>query len=415
MQGPFFIMEQQELIPHLFRTEFRKIVSVLCAAMGIEHIEIAEDIAGETFLSALESWPFRGIPENPAAWLYTVAKNKAKNHIARSQLFARKIAGELRYAATGSQEPEIDLSESNIADSQLRMLFAICHPLIPAEAQIGLALRILCGFGIDEIASALLSNKEAINKRLFRAREQLRAQKVSLEFPGEDAIDSRLETVLTTLYLLFSEGYYSESNDVVLQEDLCLEAMRLTYLLIEHERTNLPAVNALLALMCFQASRFAARRDHTGAPVLYDDQDEGLWDQALISRGIYYLNLSAKGETISKFHLEASIAYWHTKKEDTPEKWEQILQLFNRLLQVAYSPIAALNRTYALAKANGKQQAIAEAEKLQLTDNHFYYVLLGDLYTGTDNATAKQHFEHALLLARTQTDKKTIRSKIMKL
>jgi len=159
-------METQVLIPHLFRTEFSKIIAVLCNRFGILHIETAEDIASETFLLALETWSFKGIPANHTAWLYTVAKNKAINHLKRNQLFSAKIATELKYSVTVKTEIEIDLSEKNIKDSQLQMLFAICHPSISTEAQIGLALRILCGFGIDEIATALLTNKETINKRL---------------------------------------------------------------------------------------------------------------------------------------------------------------------------------------------------------------------------------------------------------
>ena len=406
---------EQELIPHLFRTEFRKITAVLCKLFGIAHMEIAEDIAGETFLSALETWPYKGIPENPAAWLYSVAKNKAKNYINREHIFTEKVAGQIKSATPLTEEMIIDLSEKNITDSQLQMMFAICHPAIPTESQIGLALRILCGFGIDEIANALLTNKETINKRLFRAREKLRLEKVTIEFPDAREINQRIEPVLTTLYLLFNEGYYSESQDNILREDLCLEAMRLTYLLIENEHTNQPAVNALLSLMCFQSSRFAARKDERGEAILYNDQDEKLWNMELIEKGVYFLNLSAQGNEISKYHIEASIAYWHTKKKDSKEKWESILQLFNQLLQIEYSPIAALNRTYALSKANGKAAAIIEAEKLNLADNHFYFTLLGELYTGIDNGKAKQNFEKALSLAKTLTDRQTIQKKIEKL
>src|SRR5215510_9281434 len=175
-------MNQQELVPHLFRTEFRKIAAVLCKTFGIEHIEVAEDIASETFLSALETWSYKGIPENPTAWLYTVAKNKAKNYIHRNQLFTGKIVPQLKTAESVTEEIEIDLSAQNITDSQLQMLFAICHPSLPAESQIALALRILCGFGIDEIASAFLTNKETINKRLQRAKEKLRTEKIAIEF-----------------------------------------------------------------------------------------------------------------------------------------------------------------------------------------------------------------------------------------
>jgi RNA polymerase sigma factor (sigma-70 family) len=405
-------MEQQELIPHLFRTEFSKITSVLCKLFGIEHIEIAEDIASDTFLSAVETWSYKGLPQNPTAWLYTVAKNKAKNYLHHNNIFTKKIAQQIKYTSTDMYENEIDLSEENITDSQLQMLFALCHPSIPAEAQVGLSLRILCGFGIDEIANAFLTNKETINKRLFRAKEKLRTEKVQIEFPPATELNKRLETVLTTLYLFFNEGYYSESSNNILREDLCLEAMRLNYLLIENGQTNIPAVNALFSLMCFHASRFAARKNENGEIVLYEDQDENLWNKELIEKGVYFLKESSRGDVISKYHLEAGIAYWHTIKADTKEKWESILQLYNHLLQIQYSPIAALNRTFALSKVYGQQTAIREAEKLQLINNHYYYSLLGELYKEIDNNKAKENFQAAYTLAKTQTDKQTIMKKL---
>ena len=408
-------MEQQELIPRLFRTEFSKITAVLCKHSGIEHIETAEDIAGDTFLQAVETWTYKGLPANPTAWLYTVAKNKAKNYFHRRNIFSEKIASEIKNSSPQTEELEINLSDENITDSQLQMLFAICHPSIPTEAQIGLALRILCGFGISEIANAFLTNHETINKRLFRAKEKLRTEKVKIEFPGKKEINDRLETVLTTLYLLFSEGYYSESDDTILREDLCTEAMRLVFMLIENEQTNLPEVNALYSLMCFHSSRFAARKNEKGEIVLYHDQDESLWDQELIIKGIYFLHEASKGNEISKYHIEASIAYWHTIKSDTKEKWENILQLYNQLLVLEYSPIAALNRTYALSKVKGKREAICEAEKLDLTSNHFYFTLLGELYTGNDNEKARANFEKALLLAKTETEREVINLKMKNL
>jgi RNA polymerase sigma factor (sigma-70 family) len=405
-------MEEQELIPHLFRTEFSKITAVLGKSFGLEYLDVAEDIAGETFLAALENWPYKGIPENPVAWLYAVAKNKANNYIRRNHLFKEKIAQQLKGDQAALPEINIDLSEKNITDSQLQMLFAICNPVISTEAQIGLALRILCGFGIDEIANAFLTNKETINKRLYRAKEKLRTEQVIIEFPPVYDITERLETVLTTLYLLYNEGYYSESNDSILREDFCLEAMRLTYLLTDNELTNLPDVNALLSLMCFQSSRFPARKNENGEMILYQDQDENLWDQQLIMKGIYFLHEASSGEHLSKYHLEANIAYWHTQKADTPEKWENILQLYNQLLLIAYSPVAALNRTFALAKVYGQKEAIIEAEKLQLKSNHFYYTLLGELYKGIDDERAKANLEIAYSLAITQSDKQVIQKKI---
>lgn len=396
-------MDEKELLPHLFRTEYRKLVSVLCYLFGIEHIEIAEDIVSDTFLSASESWSIKGTPDNPTAWLYTVAKNKTKNHLKRHNLFEQKLSPDLKYTAEKFEELEIDLSAKNINDSQLAMIFTVCNPCISNEAQISLALNLLCGFSAQEIADAFLTNKELIYKRIQRAKEKLKEDKVQIEQPKLAAINARLDTVLTTLYLLFSEGYYSTSHHTVLRRDLCAEAMRLTYLLVENQYTNKPSVNALLSLMCFHSSRFDARLQN-GVMILYDDQDERLWNVELIEKGIYYLNQASQGRQLTKFHLEAGIAYWHTHKEDTKEKWENILQLYNHLLILEYSPIAALNRTYALAKSNGKEEAIKEAEKLNLIDNPFYYSLLGNLYTGLDNRKASAFYRTALTHTRSDAE-----------
>ncbi len=408
------MMEQQELIPHLFRTEYRKIVSVLCKRFGFDQVEIAEDIAADTFLSASQTWPYKGLPPNPAAWLYNVAKNKAKNQLQRNTVFDNKVAPEVKKDINDFYEDDIDLSPQNINDSQLQMMFAICHPAIPLEAQIGLALRILCGFGIEEIANAFLSNKETINKRLFRAKEKLREENIKIEFSGQTEIDERLAPVLTTIYLLFNEGYYSISQNKTLRQELCFEAMRLCTMLVENKGTNRPQVNALLALMCFHASRFEARIDKNGEMVLYDEQDTSLWNTDLISKGGYFLNCASTGNQLSKYHLQATIAYWNTQKEDTKEKWENILLLYNHLLQTDYSPVAALNRTYALSKVKGNREAITEAEKLNLVNNHFYFMLLGELYTGIDNAVAERNFKQAFSMAKTEAEKQVIQKRLAK-
>lgn len=408
-------MEERELLPHLFRTEYRKIVSVLCYLFGIEHIEVAEDLVSDTFLSATELWSLKGVPENPAAWLYTVAKNKTRNYLKRNSLFEQKLSPEIQSATAKTEEIEIDFSVKNITDSQLAMIFAVCNPCISSESQIALALNLLCGFGIQEIADAFITNKEVVYKRINRAKDKLKSENIKIEQPTVAEINNRLETVLLTLYLLFSEGYYSTSQNTLLRKDLCAEAMRLNYLLIENEATNKPAVNALFALMCFHSSRFEARINENGEAILYHDQDETLWNKELIEEGKRFLNNASTGDKLSKYHLEAGIAYWHTQKEDTTEKWESILQLYNNLLILEYSPIAALNRTFALARTNGKEAAITEAEKLNLSDNPFYYSLLGDLYTDIDSKKAVQHFETALTLTPSATGKATIIKNIERL
>lgn len=413
LTGAFSVFMDQpaELIPHLFRTEYRKIVSVLTRSFGFARVEIAEDIVSDTFLTAAETWGLKGLPPNPTAWLYQVAKNKAKNHLVRHSVFEKKVMPEV-YSSTENTVPEVDLSPQNINDSQLQMMFAICNPLIPQEAQIGLSLRILCGFGIDEIADAFLTDREVINKRLFRAKEKLREEKIELETPQASEITERLDAVLTTLYLLFNEGYYSSSKNTTLRKDLCWEAIYLVQFLLENKITNLPQTNALLSLMYFHASRFDARVNEQGEIVLYEDQDQSLWDHQCIQKGEYFLNLSAQGNKLSKYHLEAAIGYWHTQSTDAIEKWESILQLYNQLLQLEYSPAAALNRTYALAKARSYEEAIVEAEKLNLEDNHFYFALLGELYKKIDSQKSVDNLKKAFQLAKTPAEKQLIQSKI---
>ena len=234
-------MNQSSLIPHLFRTEFRKIVAVIVRLFGLQHIEIAEDITSETFLLAAETWGKKGIPENPKAWLYTVAKNKTKDYLKRNQIFNEKIIDHLKNENNVEINMEVDITNDNIKDSELRMMFAVCHPSIPMESQIGLALRILFGFGIDEIADAFLSNKETINKRLHRAKEKLREENIQFELPNENEISERISSVYLILYLLFNEGYYSASQNAVIRKDICLQALQLAYLLTEYDKTNTPA------------------------------------------------------------------------------------------------------------------------------------------------------------------------------
>lgn len=411
-------MSVDELIPHLFRTEYRKIVSVLSRLFGIEHIETAEDIAGDVFLLASETWGLKGVPENPVAWLYTVAKNRTRDHLRRHALFTRKIAPMLSRDASGlpqeggNPDVEIDLSADNIRDSQLRMMFAVCHPCIPQEAQVGLALNVLCGFGAEEIAEAFLCGKDVIYKRLSRAKEKLKHENIPIALPTSAQINDRLETVLTTMYLLFSEGYYSTSQNIPLRKDLCVEALRLTVQLSENENTDTPEVNALISLMCFHSSRFDARIDRDGDLVLYEDQDTGLWNEELILQGMHYLNRAARGNRLSKYHLEAGIAYHHTQRGDTPEKWQGILDLYDRLLLMEYSPVAALNRIYALARVRGKREAIMEAESLPLGDGHLYHALMADLYKEIDDDRVLEHLYEAMARAKTPAERRLIAKKI---
>ncbi|MCI0617174.1 RNA polymerase subunit sigma, partial [bacterium] len=397
----------------LFQQEFSKMVAVISKLFGLQYLGIAEDIVSETFLTAAESWGVNGIPENPTAWLYAVAKQKALYQFRRNKIYEQKVLPEL--VSRQIEVEELDFSPQNIKDSQLQMMFAVCNPAIASEAQIGLALRILCGFGIDEIAEAFFSSKDTINKRLFRAKEKLRTENVKMELPPEPEIANRLDNVLHIIYLLFSEGYYSKTQNEILRKEFCFEAMRLALMLTGYERTNTPKTNALIALMCFHASRFDARKTTEDSMVLYEQQDEQLWDQELINRGTHYLYLSAQGNELSSYHLEARIAYWHCIKEDSDEKWEEILQLYDQLLLINPSPSVSLNRVFALYKVKGPQSALTEARKLNLESNHFYFVLLGELYKNIDDQKARLNFQRAYSLAKTETEKQGIQLKIDRL
>ncbi|HXS35909.1 MAG TPA: sigma-70 family RNA polymerase sigma factor [Flavipsychrobacter sp.] len=406
-------MQQNELIPHLFRTEYSKIVAVLYNSYNLKELEIAEDIASETFLKATEAWGHRGVPENPTAWLYTVAKNKTKDyfkHLSVSEKQMKDAKG-INEAAT---EEDFEFNSQNIADSQLAMIFAVCNPSNSPEAQICLALQILCGFSVEEIANAFLTKPETIKKRLHRARINLRNENFQIKDLSEIQIKVRQNNVLKTLYLLFSEGYFSKTNNQLIRKDLCSEAIRLVYILTQNPLTNTSETNALLALMCFQSSRLDARMDDNGEIVLLDQQDKSLWDKELIEKGNHYLVLAYDSKEVSKYHLEATIAYWHTTPNDN-DKWQYILQLYNQLLLIEYSPITALNRTFALAKVYGNKEAIQEAEKLNLADNNHYYSLLGYLYSDTDIDKAIVHYERSLALTKSKSEKQTLVKEIKRL
>jgi predicted RNA polymerase sigma factor len=344
------------MLKELFQQEFSKMVAVISSLFGLQHIEIAEDIVSETFLQAAETWGIKGIPPNPTAWLYTVAKQKTLYHFRRDKLFEKKMIPALK----AQQEQVVTTGED----------------------------------------------------RLFRAKERLRESGVKMELPPVHEIDKRLDNVLHIIYLLFNEGYYSRTQNRILQKELCFEAMHVGVLLTEWERTCRPKTNALMALMCFHASRFHARQANEETLILYEQQDETLWDSALISQGRYFLDLSMQGTELSSYHIEARIAGWHCIKEDSPEKWADILQLYDQLLLINYSPSVALNRTFALYKVRGAQEALIDAEKLKLENNHFYFLLLGELYKGIDPEKARSGFERAYSLARTQPERKSIKEKI---
>jgi RNA polymerase sigma factor (sigma-70 family) len=395
-----------EILPHLFRQEHAKMTAVLCRHFGLTHVEIAEDIASDTFLKASEYWAIHGVPENPIAWLYTVAKNKAKDYFKQLSVFETKVKNQTETENIHYQY-EFEYDDQLISDSQLAMVFAVCNPANSSKSQICLALQILCGFSVEEIANAFLTKTETIKKRLQRARSNLRNDKFQIRSLSEAAIASRLDTVLKTLYLVFNEGYFSKTSDQLVRKELCSEAIRLGLVLVENPLTNTSRANALLALMCYQSSRLEARTGDNGEIILFDEQDKGRWDKSLIQRGNYYLINATAGDEISAYHLEAGIAYWHTVTSDA-NKWQHILQFYNQLLLIEYSPIMALNRTFAFAKVYGRRKAIVEAEKLKLTGNSHYHGLLGHLYSETNTRKAIAHYEQAIQLTHSKQERQVL-------
>lgn len=403
--------EVRSRLQSLFRSEFSKLVAVISSQFGLQHIEIAEDIVSETFLTATEHWTKGEIPDNPKGWLYTVAKQKTLYHLRRNKILRDNVLPHYSQDAQANDIEDLDLSSSNIYDSQLKMMFAICHPAIASEAQIGLALRILCGFSIDDIADAFLTNKETINKRLFRARERLRTENITIAFPPDNQVAARLDNVLHILYLLFNEGYYSATRNQSLKKDLCFDAIRQTMLLTENSKTNVAKTHALLALMCFHTSRFSAREQNDSL-TLYDDQDRSLWDQELINRGCFHLEQSTDSQHITPYHLEAGIAFWHCQSDETPGKWQNILRHYDLLLAYGFSPVIALNRIYALYKVEGPARALKQAEELPIYADRFYHALMGELLKHTDVEKATIHLEKAREMAKSAQELDIIDQKI---
>ncbi|GAB3639963.1 RNA polymerase sigma factor [Spirosoma arcticum] len=412
--------ESNHLVNHLFRHEAGRMASVLTCMLGFDRLDLAEDIVHDAMVQALQSWPFQGIPDNPQAWLYRVAKNKALDVVRRENRF-RQISSDADYLhqqeATDAMNQSLFFDE-DITDSQLRMLFAICHPAIAPESQMAMCLKILCGLSVREIAGAFLTSEETITKRLYRAKEKIRQDGILLEVPGGPHLFSRLDGVLKSIYLLFNEGYNSLHPDTLIRRDLCEEAIRLALLLTQTPRTQAPAVDALLALMCFQSARFDARIDESGAIVLLADQDRSRWNPDLIQKGHDYLNRSAGGDALSEYHLEAGIARLHClAPTHAATDWPTVLLYYDLLLAQKSSAVVALHRAVALAEVDGPLTAIVAVTNLPgLDKNHYYHAILGDLYERNHQPdSARQHYEQAWHLTPSTAEKKLLNRKLERL
>jgi RNA polymerase sigma-70 factor (ECF subfamily) len=408
------------LVEHFFRHEAGRLVAVLTRFFGWRNFDLVEEMVQATLLDALQSWRVRGAPENPSAWIHRVAKNKILDALRRGAIGRRALQA---WAALRTRhEDGIDqiFQDAVIEDSQLRMIFACCHPRLARENQLALTLKALCGFGNPEIARALLVAEETIKKRLQRATRELSEQQVTLDPPQEDQLVGRLDVVHQVLYLLFNEGYSASKGESAIRTDLCEEAARLCYLLCSHEQCSTPPTRALMALMLFHASRLDARLDHQGAVLLMEDQDRSRWDQRLIQRARQFLDQSAEGTVVSRYHLEAGIALHHCSARSFAETdWPAILRLYDALLTIHRSPVYLLNRAIVVAQIDGPQagiRALDEAGKEpSLRHYHLYDATLGEFYRRAgDWDRARYHLEAAKLKTTSPHDRAIIDRRLAK-
>jgi len=375
-------------------------------------LNLAEDVVQEALARALQTWPYRGVPENPAAWIMRASRNLALDVVRREKVFRAK-EGEITrlMERDGSALEAAIFSEHEIADDRLRMMFVCCHPVIPPEAQVALALKTLCGFSVTEISHAFLTTEAAIAKRLTRAKQKIQEAQVPFEIPTGDELTRRLDSVLHSLYLLFNEGYKASSGENLVREELCDEAIRLTQLLAQHRAGNQPKTHALLALMLLNAARIPARQDDKGNLLRLEEQDRSLWEQAMIARGMFHLHESTAGAEISEYHLQAGIAACHATAIDYKSTdWARILSLYDRLIEFDDSPVVALNRAVAVANVRGPEaglqtlRAIRDREKLD--SYYLFYSVIGELEMRLSNhAAAAEQFRKAFELAETKSER----------
>ena len=415
-----------QLTDHLFRREAGKMIAVLAKIFGASNLETAEDVVQQTFMDAIDVWKFKGIPDNPSAWLFRVAKNKAIDFIRKNKYSVQydfsdneRILLTSEYTMANTMENLFKVE--TIKDDMLRMMFACCNPGISTESQIALTLKTLCGFSTAEIAKAFLTSEDTISKRLYRAKEFFRQEKVRLEIPSSEDLKHRTNAVLNSIYLLFNEGYNSTHSQQLIRNDLMAEAMLLCGLLAENKQTQLPEVFALMALICFHSARNESRLTAAGEVILLPQQDRRKWDRNLITEGNRYMNIAAFGAEISSYHIEAAIAFEHCTAESFEKtNWPQILKLYEWLCNISPSPIAELNKVVAIMEAHGAEKALHATEQIsdkeKIKSFYLYPALLGEIHARLNHpAEARQYFETAINLTQSENEKKVLQNKIASL
>jgi RNA polymerase sigma factor (sigma-70 family) len=405
-------LEVSGIVEHLFRHEGAKMVAILTRIFGIEHLNLAEDVVQETLVRALQTWPFYGVPKNPSAWIMRASRNLALDAVRRRKVFQNKQAEIIRLMERDGATPdETIFSEEEISDDRLRLMFVCCHPAIPAEAQVALALKTLCGFSVAEISHAFLTTEPAIAKRLTRAKQKIHQARIPFEIPAGKELGQRLDTVLQSLYLLFNEGYKASSGENLVREELCDEAIRLTELLVAHPAGDQPKTHALLALILLNAARNPTRLDSEGNLLRLAEQDRTRWDKSMIARGMFHFSQSAAGDQLSEYHVQAGIAACHCAAKDYEfTDWQKILSLYDRLVEFDQSPIVALNRAVAIANVRGPKaglQAVRGVRNLnKLNSYYLLYAVLGEFEMQSGNLqVAAEQFRRSFELAETKSER----------
>ena len=408
-----------QLVDHLFRHQAGRLAANLTRALGPERLDLVEEVVQDALIQAMKTWPYQGLPENPGAWIFRVARNRAVDLIRREQSLQGKEESLRLWCSQSAelQERRPARFANEVDDDQLRMIFTCCHPLIPRPSRVALTLKILCGFSVAEIARAFLSQESAIAQRLVRAKRSIRSKGIPFEVPDAAQLPDRLDSVLDVLYLVFNEGYGAHQGEELVRRDLVGEAIRLAELLGDRPLSGLPQVQALAALMLLHAARLPSRQ-REGELVLLADQDRSLWDASLIARGLARFRASLRGQERSRFHVQAAIAVTHLKASSWEETdWPEILQLYDQLLDLADSPVFALNRCVALSFVRGPKEALRQIQPLQnnskLRDYYLLYATIADFHRRLDDPQqAALYYRKALELPCSQPERRFLMNKL---
>jgi RNA polymerase sigma factor (sigma-70 family) len=402
------------LSEHLFRRESGRMVSALTRIFGIRNIDLAEDVVQDAFCKAVEVWKFRGIPENPSAWLMAAAKNRAIDVLRRERTartfapeFGRLIQSEWTLAPT----VEHLFSDDAIKDDLLRMMFTCCHPRLPPQSQISLILQVLCGFSVVEVANAFLTAPAATEKRLWRAKKTLAEAITLFDVLDEQQITARRPTVQHAVYLLFNEGYHGASGTTAIRTELCREAIRLGAVLLANPLVASPSGYAMQSLMCLNAARLPGRIGTDGNLTTLQYQNRSLWDQNFIDQGLALLDTSAQGTELSEYHVEAALAAVHVRAERTEDTdWAEIVALYDLLYTIKPTPVVALNRAVAIGQRDGPERGLIELHAIsgrdRLSRYPFYFAALGEFeLRGKNWSSAAEYYRQASSLARNDMER----------